>query len=133
MARTKKKMAAVRPRVGDVDVVIGANVRARRLELQLSQETVAEAIGVTFQQLQKYEKGSNRVSASMLLRLAEALECQPQDLIPSADENARPASSHSFASPLETSKLNRAFGSIQSGQVRAAIVALVQRLADDGK
>lgn len=130
MTRTKKKTAAVRPRVSNVDVVIGVSVRARRRELQLSQEEVARAIGVTFQQLQKYEKGTNRVSASTLLRLAEVLKCQPQDLIPSV--NGSPlASQHSYAAPTETARLSRAFGRIESASVRAAIMTLVQRLGGD--
>lgn len=130
MTRTKKKTTVVRPRVSNVDMVIGVSIRARRRELQLSQEEVARAIGVTFQQLQKYEKGTNRVSASTLLRLAEVLKCQPQDLIPSVSASPL-ASQHSYAAATESARLSRAFGRIESPGVRAAIVTLVQRLGGD--
>ena len=55
------------------DVAVGQRVRLRRKEVSMSQSTLAEAVGVTFQQVQKYERGTNRVSASMLDRIARAL------------------------------------------------------------
>lgn len=61
----------------DIDRVIGANVRRERLAQGLSQEQLGEAIGVTFQQIQKYEKGTNRVAVSTLFRMAQAFKVQP--------------------------------------------------------
>lgn len=60
-----------------VDVHVGAKVRARRLELGMSQEKLGEAIGLTFQQVQKYEKGSNRIGSSRLVQIANALDVPP--------------------------------------------------------
>lgn len=57
-----------------IDIAVGARIRRRRLELKVSQEKLAGAIGVTFQQVQKYERGTNRVSASMLAKCAKELE-----------------------------------------------------------
>jgi transcriptional regulator with XRE-family HTH domain len=57
-----------------VDVHVGARVRLRRILLGLSQERLGTAIGLTFQQVQKYEHGSNRISASMLHRIAQVLD-----------------------------------------------------------
>lgn len=57
-----------------VDVRIGQRMRARRLDIGMSQERLAELLGVTFQQVQKYEKGVNRVAASRLFDVASALE-----------------------------------------------------------
>lgn len=57
-----------------VDVHVGGRIRLRRTLLGLSQGGLAEAIGLTFQQVQKYERGANRVSASMLYRVAQALD-----------------------------------------------------------
>jgi transcriptional regulator with XRE-family HTH domain len=57
-----------------IDVLVGSNIRIRRLERQVSQTKLAQAIGVTFQQVQKYEKGTNRVGASRLTRIANMLE-----------------------------------------------------------
>jgi transcriptional regulator with XRE-family HTH domain len=82
MARKKIKQ---NPRsASDVDAIIGARIRARRLELDLSQETLAAAIGVTFQQIQKYERGINRVAASTLLDIADALGAPVHTLLPHA-------------------------------------------------
>ena len=64
------------------DKTIGARIRARRGELKMSQERLAEMIGVTFQQIQKYEKGVNRVSASTLMAIARALELRISALYP---------------------------------------------------
>lgn len=60
--------------VGAVDREIGARVRARRLEIGMSQERLAELLGVTFQQVQKYEKGANRIAAGRLFDLSSALD-----------------------------------------------------------
>jgi transcriptional regulator with XRE-family HTH domain len=59
-----------------IDVHVGARVRLRRTLLGMSQESLAEAIGLTFQQVQKYEKGVNRVSSSRLFDLAQILDVQ---------------------------------------------------------
>lgn len=63
-----------------VDVTVGTRIRLTRKMRRLSQQALAEAIGVTFQQVQKYERGANRVSASMLARIADALEVDIADL-----------------------------------------------------
>ncbi|MBY0448416.1 MAG: helix-turn-helix domain-containing protein [Hyphomonadaceae bacterium] len=68
-----------------VDQEIGLRIRSRRVELRMSQVALAEAIGVTFQQVQKYEKGQNRISAAMLLRIAQVLQQRPADLMPNVD------------------------------------------------
>lgn len=57
-----------------VDARIGANVRAIRLDKQMSQEALADAIGLTFQQVQKYEKGMNRIAGSRLVQLAKVFD-----------------------------------------------------------
>jgi transcriptional regulator with XRE-family HTH domain len=57
-----------------VDVHVGQRIRHRRKQISLSQEKLADALGLTFQQVQKYERGANRVSASMLFRTAAKLE-----------------------------------------------------------
>ncbi len=68
-----------------VDVAVGANIRQRRRALKISQEALAEAIDVTFQQVQKYERGANRVSASCLFEICRTLKCHPSDLMPAPD------------------------------------------------
>ncbi|MET0337995.1 helix-turn-helix domain-containing protein [Caulobacter sp. 73W] len=61
-------------KVGAFDVRVGARMRLRRRMLQLKQKTLADLVGVSFQQIQKYEHGANRVSASRLVAIARALE-----------------------------------------------------------
>jgi transcriptional regulator with XRE-family HTH domain len=56
-----------------IDVLVGKRIRLRRLELSISQSQLAEEVGLTFQQIQKYEKGTNRVSCSRLVQIASAL------------------------------------------------------------
>src|SRR3954447_26869194 len=77
MAMKKSKISdkhvAVR-RADSRDAEVGRRVRSRRLECRLSQTELAEKIGVTFQQVQKYEKGVNRIGASRLQRITEALD-----------------------------------------------------------
>ncbi len=81
---TKKKTAALRPglrkdgtRIGDprpVDVHVGGRVRVRRTLLGMSQEKLGAAVGLTFQQIQKYERGANRIGASRLFELSRILD-----------------------------------------------------------
>jgi transcriptional regulator with XRE-family HTH domain len=64
-----------------LDVALGAAVRLRRRMLGMSQETLAERCGVSFQQIQKYENGANRISFSRLVLIANALSCRVSELI----------------------------------------------------
>lgn len=61
------------------DVAIGARIRTRRQMMRMSQEKLAEACDLSFQQIQKYEKGANRVSGGRMSQIARALQCTPQD------------------------------------------------------
>ncbi len=70
----------------DLDVIMGLNIKVRRKALGLSQTAVAEAIGLTFQQLQKYERGTNRVSFSRLVEISHALDWRVADLIGDLDQ-----------------------------------------------
>lgn len=80
---TSKKSKAQGPRTaGAVDAEIGARIRAHRVKLGVSQQQLAADLGLTFQQVQKYEKGVNRVAASTLLRIARVLGCRVTELLP---------------------------------------------------
>jgi transcriptional regulator with XRE-family HTH domain len=70
--------------VKPVDEYVGHRVRLRRQEINISQAALGEAIGVTFQQVQKYERGANRISASTLVAIATSLGVTPGDLIDNA-------------------------------------------------
>jgi transcriptional regulator with XRE-family HTH domain len=71
-----------------LDVAIGASIRMRRRQVGISQDTLAEKCGVSFQQVQKYENGSNRVSFSRLVQIAHALGLRVSDLVGDIDEAA---------------------------------------------
>ncbi|WP_371682894.1 helix-turn-helix domain-containing protein [Brevundimonas sp. MF30-B] len=84
------KTATSRGRMADgidpVDVAVGQNVRAARTGAGLTQSELGSAIGVTFQQIQKYERGVNRISASMLVRIAAALGVPVISLFPGDED-----------------------------------------------
>lgn len=73
----------------EIDVQIGGLIRDRRAAAGLTQAELGKAIGVTFQQVQKYERGVNRVSAAALLKVADALQCNVADLYGDPDPTGR--------------------------------------------
>lgn len=70
-----------------LDVAIGQRIRERRRAVGMSQQTLAELVGVTFQQVQKYERGANRISFSRLIEVGDALQCKLGDLAEGLDSN----------------------------------------------
>jgi transcriptional regulator with XRE-family HTH domain len=110
----------------DIDKFIGAQIRVRRAAMRLSQEGLAEAIGVTFQQIQKYEKGVNRVSAAALFRIARALETEASALMPSVFDGG--PTRHALADFEDMSILTQPVSRLNS-QGRALLVVLAQALA----
>jgi transcriptional regulator with XRE-family HTH domain len=124
-----------------IDVHVGNRVRMRRMLIGLSQEKLGEKLGLTFQQVQKYEKGSNRVSASRLYQMAQILDVPiqfffedvPADIeMPTAGGFAQPGEQESiigFLNSAEGLQLNRAFSEISSPDVRRKVVDLVKTLA----
>jgi transcriptional regulator with XRE-family HTH domain len=110
-----------------VDVHVGQRLRAERLRCKLTQSEMGRAIGVTFQQVQKYENGKNRVSASMLVRAAHVLDVSIVDLFP-----AETASATTTAPDLSAIKggaeLARSYAAM-TGADRALLVQLAASLA----
>lgn len=123
-----------------VDVHVGSRVRLRRTMLGMSQEKLGESLGITFQQIQKYEKGSNRVGASRLQRISEVLNVPVSyffdDLAgagtgsPGLREPSGPDYVVDFLSTAEGLQLNRAFVKITDPKVRRRIIDLVRSLGD---
>jgi transcriptional regulator with XRE-family HTH domain len=111
------------PRSGATDVALGERIRRRRRELGLSQSALGGKLGITFQQVQKYENGANRVSASMLVKLSDALAMPVMQLLHDVDPAASPDDSESDAAHLMA-----AFGKIRSPEMRAAILTLIAGL-----
>jgi len=73
-----------------VDKIIGQNLRAFRLRRKMSQGQVAEAVNVTFQQIQKYEKGTNRISGSRMAQLCQLFKLVPNDFLRAFPESTAP-------------------------------------------
>jgi transcriptional regulator with XRE-family HTH domain len=110
-------------------------VRARRLECRLSQTELANGIGVTFQQVQKYEKGVNRIGAGRLQRISEALEVPITfffDAAPHAAERGVSSSESAFGF-MQTSgsvRIVKAFHKIKSRKSRQLLVDIVEEFAN---
>jgi transcriptional regulator with XRE-family HTH domain len=121
---------------GAVDLKLGHRVRARRLEIGMSQELLAEQLGITFQQIQKYEKGVNRIAGSRLWDLSKALDL-PVALFFEGLERSEPKGkgkgqdgvSAVMATP-EGVQLVALFAAIKSKSVRRRVVELVRALAE---
>jgi len=119
-----------------VDVMVGKRVRLRRLQLSLSQTELAQKLGLTFQQVQKYEKGTNRISCSRLYEISEVLDVPITFFFSDKmDTKAEVA----VAEQLEPSQLKdglrliTAFGQIGETHTRKKLLALVESMVPAGK
>lgn len=124
-----------------IDVHVGNRVRMRRMLVGMSQEKLGDALGLTFQQVQKYEKGANRVSASRLYQMASTLGVPIQfffDDIPISTQSGKTdgmAESDNagllmdFLNSSEGFQLGRAFSTIKDPVVRRRVLDLVKSLS----
>jgi len=116
-----------------VDVLVGHNIRTQRRAKRISQTALAERLGVTFQQVQKYEGGVNRVGAGRLTRIAAALGVPVMALLDGADgvrdDRARAGSPLAMIAERQPYRLVAAYARIRDKGVRRAVVVLVERLA----
>ena len=130
-----------------IDIHVGSRVRLRRMMLGMSQEKLGEHLGITFQQIQKYEKGSNRIGASRLQAIARVLSVPVAFFFEDAPGFAPIAGDQGFdalggdggassvvidfLSSRDGLQLNRAFLRITDAKVRRKVVELVRSLAGD--
>ena len=124
-----------------IDIHVGSRIRLRRNMLGISQEKLGESLGITFQQIQKYEKGTNRVGASRLQAISSILGVPVSfffDDAPGADpgpargmEDSSTTYVVDFLSSAEGLQLNRAFVKISDAKVRRKVLDLVKALADE--
>ncbi|MFN3609055.1 MAG: helix-turn-helix domain-containing protein [Hyphomonas sp.] len=122
----------------DIDRIVGQNIHRQRRKLKLTQEKLGELLGLTFQQVQKYEKGVNRVSAGRLFEIAGVLEVPVEFFFEGAD-NALPREAPEFAEDGDDTQLTvlsdeilqliDAFQKIESGSLRSSLLATVQAAA----
>lgn len=119
-----------------IDKKVGQRVRTRRLEIGMSQERLAELLGVTFQQVQKYEKGVNRIAVSRLFDIANALEMPAGRFFDGLSakggvaENRQDYVDDALATP-EGAQLMALFGSIKSPKLRRKVLDLVRTLTEE--
>ena len=131
-------------RANPMDIHVGTRVRLRRMLLGMSQEKLGEHLGLTFQQVQKYEKGVNRIGASRLFDLAKVLGVQIQFFFEEAPVGLhgaslavgfaeKPAESYvvEFLSSREGLELNKAFSKITDPKMRRSVVDLVKSMAGE--
>ncbi len=114
-----------------VDVAVGQNIRLHRIAAGLSQTKLGQKVGVTFQQIQKYEKGTNRVGASRLNMIAKALKTPLARLFDGVEGDSKDGSNTAarlIAEP-RAFRLATAFASISDSGVRRNIVQLVESIA----
>jgi transcriptional regulator with XRE-family HTH domain len=128
-----------------MDVHVGSRVRLRRMVIGMSQEKLGEKMGLTFQQIQKYEKGTNRIGASRLFQLSQIMDVPVQFFFedaPAAYVNRAPAMAGfaeskteafllDFLNSRDGLELNRAFVKITDPKVRKRVVELVRALSEE--
>ena len=139
-----KSVPAVKKAPNPIDKHVGARVRMRRILIGMSQEKLGDALSLTFQQVQKYEKGTNRIGASRLQQIGAILGVPVEfffDGAPSGDgspgisnqsgfrDSADPQYVTDFLATSEGVHLNRSFIKIQDPKIRRRIVELVDALA----
>ena len=135
-------MVENKKRPNPIDIHVGSRVRLRRNMLGMSQEKLGESLGITFQQIQKYEKGTNRVGASRLQAIASILGVPVAFFFEDAPgkeaggvrgfaEDSSTTYVVDFLSSAEGLQLNRSFAKISDAKVRRKVIDLVKALADD--
>lgn len=135
-------MIANKKKPNPIDVHVGSRIRLRRNMLGMSQERLGEGLGITFQQIQKYEKGTNRVGASRLQAISSLLgvpvsyffEDAPGQVEESTRGLAEANSANyvvDFLNSAEGLQLNRSFVKITDSKVRKRVIDLVKALSSD--
>ena len=117
-------------RTAEADKRVGACVRAARVKAGLSQSKLAAELGITFQQLQKYEKGKNRIAVSTLLLIADALALPVQSFFDSIERQAGDATDWPDLLTKDNIRLIRAFSNIGDPEVRRRIMGLILAVTD---
>jgi transcriptional regulator with XRE-family HTH domain len=114
------------------DIEVGQRIRARRMAKGMSQTELGNLLGVTFQQVQKYEKGVNRIGAGRLVRIAGSLDVPVSFFFGGTDAGSE--DTRAILGFLDTSyslRLLRAFSRIPPGSVQRAVVDLVESIAPE--
>src|SRR5437667_2528796 len=134
-------MAAAKKAPNPIDKHVGSRVRMRRMMLAMSQEKLGDALGLTFQQVQKYEKGTNRIGASRLQQISHILQVPVAFFFEGAPnspghsdgmgEAPSPAYVSDFLATSDGLALTKAFMRIKDSKLRRRIVDLVKQIAGE--
>lgn len=144
---TKNETSGKKGRATSLDGILGGQLKQRRILLGLSQERLAEQLGITFQQVQKYENGANRISASRLFEISKALDTPISFFFENttANQSAQPSyglsdndqsafeSADDIMTRKETMELIRVYYSIEDAKLRKDLFKLVRSMADNLK
>ena len=139
----RKRSRKMKKKVPDLtDKHVGARVRMRRMMLKMSQEKLGDALGLTFQQVQKYEKGTNRIGASRLQHISNILQVPVSFFFeggPHLSEHSgmseapSPAYVSDFLATSDGLALTKSFMKIKNGKLRRRIVELVEQVAGNSR
>jgi transcriptional regulator with XRE-family HTH domain len=126
---TKSQAKKTKPRsTGEPDIELGKRIRLRRIEQHISQAELGDKLGLSFQQVQKYEKGVNRVGAARLQQIATALDV-PVTFFYDGDGQAREVDSLLFLDSAFSMRLLRAYAKIKDQTVQRRLVSLMESIA----
>jgi transcriptional regulator with XRE-family HTH domain len=129
-------------RPNPIDIHVGSRVRLRRITLGMSQEKLGDALGLTFQQVQKYEKGTNRIGASRLQQISNILQVPVSFFFEGSPnmpghsgmgEAPSPAYVSDFLATSDGLSLTKSFMKIKNSKLRRRIVDLVEQIAGEDK
>jgi transcriptional regulator with XRE-family HTH domain len=140
--RQKHMMMMAKKSPNPTDKYVGSRVRMRRLMLGMSQEKLGEKLGLTFQQVQKYEKGTNRIGASRLQHISQILKVPVSFFFEGVSPAARPADDGTARAPVadyvsdflsssDGLALTKAFTNIKDSKLRRRVVDLVEEIAGE--
>jgi transcriptional regulator with XRE-family HTH domain len=116
----------------DLDTLIGERVRSRRMETKMSQAILGEALGVTLQQIQKYEKGTDRIGSGRLLKIAGVLECDVMEFYAGVNSDQTIASTPllTFMATKDGVAIIKAMLKIKNEALRRTVIDIAEKLAE---
>lgn len=134
MREPDKKSHGRKTPIDPVDIHVGARLRKRRALAGLSQQQLGAGIGVTFQQVQKYESGANRMSAGRLYRIASLLDIPVSYFFDGLEQQEKPREpqiSEDMMNSRETLALLRAYYAVPDKKQRDAVISILKMMAAD--
>ena len=126
----RKKTKAISPRqTTQFDVIVGQKIASRRKTLGITQTDLAAASSITFQQVQKYENGKNRVSISRLCEFARKLGCGVNDLLPNAEVGGKPVGDENLLGDKFAVRAAKYMNRVKDPKMRERMLKMIQGMA----